>query len=81
MKVSGVFYFFLVNNSNACLAVSFSLDGPTLTYNMNDRLKIDFSSLITSLTQSDFLDASDMTSQPKKDRFRTVSIGLSYSIN
>ncbi len=55
--------------------------GPTVTYKMSDRLEIDFSSLMTSLTQSDFLDASDMSSQPKKDRFRVISIGLSYSIN
>ena len=55
--------------------------GPTVTYKMSDRLEIDFSSLMTSLTQSDFLDASDMCSQPKKDRFRVISIGLSYSIN
>ena len=55
--------------------------GPTLTYKMSARLKIDFSSLMTALTQSDFLDAADMSSQPKKDRFRIISIVLGYSIN
>ena len=79
--LNGDYYSWQIPDKGAQAKEGVIMYGPTLTYNINDRLKIDFSSLMTSLTQSDFLDASDMSSQPKKDRFRTVSIGLSFSIN
>jgi hypothetical protein len=55
--------------------------GPTFSYHINDKIQIDLSSLITYLVFSDYLDASDMDSQPRNDRFRTISLGLKYNIN
>jgi len=77
----GDYYFWETPDQSDQAKEGIIIYGPTITYHLNDRAKIDFSSLITSLTQSDFLDASEMSSQPQKDRFRTVSIGLRYSIN
>ena len=55
--------------------------GPTFSYHINDKIQIDLSSLMTYLVFSDYLDASDMDSQARDDRFRTISLGLKYNIN